>query len=116
MVSTSVSSRRRLLRVSPELEEGLIHFVYGRHLDREERDETPVSHKAMRPTEYLELIEEHMAEIKNVYALLCQITHPATHSLFCFAVRHDRTTVSFEPQVPDAMMDGLISKAPLRRS
>ena len=93
--------------LSPELEEGLIHFIYGRQLHPEEKAQAPASHQALHSSEYLDALAEEVPNIKSVYRDLCQMTHTASDSLFCFATRHNRVAVSFHPQVPADVMERL---------
>jgi hypothetical protein len=93
--------------LAPELEEGLIHFISGRQLSREEKAYAPPSHQALHASQYLQDLAPDIPDIAAVYADLCQITHPASDSLYCFGVRHSRTVTSLEPGVPEAVMAGL---------
>jgi hypothetical protein len=96
-VSSALAGRLETPLLSPGLEEGLIHFIYGRQLGSDEREHAPTSHQALRATEYLDPLAEGLPNIKEVYAELCQMTHRASDSLFCFAARHDRLVVRYTP-------------------
>lgn len=63
------------------LEDRLIHFMYARRLDRGE--EAPEGHRARTTAKYLESLGGGIfaAETKEVYGRLCQMTHPAAHSI-----------------------------------
>jgi len=67
---------------SPELEDRLIHFVYGRKIAKPERDLAPESHIAMDPKDYRDAISPPIrGEFKKLYDELCGICHPTAFSL-----------------------------------
>lgn len=68
---------------SQELEDTLIHFTHGRRLEK--NSQSPNSHKARTMKYYISKIdEEENGPLYELYSLLCQITHPAAHSLFSY--------------------------------
>ncbi len=66
--------------ISTDLEELLIHFNWARVLDRNEM--SPDSHMAKSNRYYIEALEKTGgANLLNLYAELCQITHPAHYTV-----------------------------------
>ncbi|MDF4637952.1 hypothetical protein P3393_23360 [Vibrio parahaemolyticus] len=58
-----------------ELENELIHYIYGRKLSAAERRNNPESHNAMQVRQYLDSMKS--ADLDQLYAELCQISHPS---------------------------------------
>ncbi|MDE2463670.1 MAG: hypothetical protein KGO02_08160 [Alphaproteobacteria bacterium] len=66
--------------VSKELEDSLIHFTHARKVRRTE--EAPDSHKAMQSFQYVDKIDKmNIPGVKDLYAKLCEIVHPAAESV-----------------------------------
>jgi hypothetical protein len=74
--------------LSQELEDDLIHFTHGRKIVK---GTAPDSHIAKQPWEYLKHLESmEIAGVKELYAVRCDIVHPAARSVFTmFAERDD---------------------------
>lgn len=70
--------------VSEELENRLIHFIYGRKVEKGKREMTPECHVAREPKDYRNAIglpEEEREAFKDLYDELCGICHPTAFSL-----------------------------------
>jgi hypothetical protein len=68
--------------LSEELENALIHYVFGRRLTKAEKAVLPVAHDAKHVTAYVESLgDEGVAEL---YSELCQVSHPSAMSLMPF--------------------------------
>jgi len=66
--------------ISTELENSLIHFQFGRRLEKDEV--APQEHKACSSRTYLTSIElPGGTQVASLYAALCQVVHPAAQSL-----------------------------------
>lgn len=82
-----------------ELEDRLIHFVYGRKLAKTEKATTPNSHVALEPKEYrnaMGLPEMERIGFAQLYDELCGFCHPTGFSLAFLwhqDVRENATTV-----------------------
>jgi hypothetical protein len=60
----------------------LVHFLYARKLDNNEKKSVPKTHRALQTAEYNTIFEEaRIPNAKVLYSDLCQLTHPAAHSL-----------------------------------
>ncbi|MGN9460769.1 hypothetical protein ACTMQT_12180 [Pseudomonas syringae pv. aptata] len=64
--------------VSEELEDSLIHFSYARKLSRHEV--APKSHEAKTASYYIAQLDSADLPLRNLYAELCQVVHPAHQS------------------------------------
>lgn len=65
--------------ISTELENCLIHFHHARKVKNTEV--TPAIHKAETAAKYISAIEHLDFPVRELYSELCQVTHPAEHSL-----------------------------------
>lgn len=64
--------------ISEELEDSLIHFSYARKLSKHEA--APKSHEAKTASYYITQLDSADLPLKNLYAELCQVVHPAHQS------------------------------------
>lgn len=70
-----------------ELEDHLIHFLYGRKIGKAEREMTPKSHLALEPKDYrnaMGLPDDEREAWRQLYDELCGICHPTAYSLMSF--------------------------------
>jgi hypothetical protein len=87
--------RRRLTSAKPErveskeLEDALIHFLFARKLSSTERKAFPDSHVAKHASEYVATFKkvDQTAGIADLYSFLCQVVHPAAHSVHSFTAQ-----------------------------
>jgi hypothetical protein len=73
--------------LNKELEDRLIHFVYGRKLGKTEKEMAPISHLAREPKEYRNAIglrDDKREMWGQLYDELCGICHPTAFSLMSF--------------------------------
>jgi len=83
--------RRKALKraVSEELENCLIHFSYARKLNKFET--APKSHEAKTASHYISQLDSADLPLKNLYAELCQVVHPAHQSTAWLVGRKDES-------------------------
>ena len=72
--------------LSESIENHLIHYLLARKLTRAEKDSFPDSHNARQVREYLKSFDDDNAI--ELYAELCQVSHPSTMSLIPFLIEH----------------------------
>lgn len=73
---------------SKEIEDQLIHFLYGRRLEKGEK--APKTHERKTASEYNKLLERaRIPRIIDLYSYLCQLTHPAAHSVLTMFQEED---------------------------
>lgn len=83
------STRNRTFVEFGAIEDALIAFMYARRLTPKERSSAPASHAAKSSADYLALLErDSVPRIRDCYALLCQLTHPAADSVLSYARFH----------------------------
>lgn len=84
MIESALEGSLQEIYVCGELEEHLIHFVFARKIDRDERGVSPESHTALEPKDYrnaIDLPEKHRESFRELYDKLCGICHPTAFSL-----------------------------------
>lgn len=85
----------QIFYLAPEVEDLLIHFHYGRKLLKGEV--APTSHNAETASRYLEVFSPaDSQEVKALYSFLCQLVHPAAHSLWWSFSYDGQGTVAVE--------------------
>lgn len=73
--------------LNKELENRLIHFIYGRKLGKTEKEMMPISHVALEPKDYRNAIglpDDEREMWRQLYDELCGICHPTAFSLNSF--------------------------------
>ncbi|CAM2892871.1 hypothetical protein [Acinetobacter celticus] len=70
--------------ISQELEDSLIHYSYARKLTNSEKVKCDNSHNAEQVRTYLNSLKNE--KIIELYAELCQVTHPSAYSLTPFFI------------------------------
>lgn len=83
LIQAALAGRARQEVVAPELEDCLIHFLYGRKLSRSEGEVQPASHRALEPKDYRDgagLPPEERDGFRALYDELCGICHPTAFS------------------------------------
>jgi len=91
-IKEMLSGRATSFAISQELEDMLIHFHYGRKTAKGET--VPDSHKAATADTYLRAADgSGRTHMKDLYAELCQVVHPAAQSVLWMTVGSDETGV-----------------------
>ena len=82
-IEAALKSSGHQFGISKDLEDRLIHFIYGRRVGKGEQDMTPESHIALEPKEYRNAIglpEDNRENFKELYDYLCGVCHPHLQS------------------------------------
>jgi hypothetical protein len=96
--------------LAPDLENDLIHFLYGRKLKSSE--EAPESHTAKCMKEYLNALQEaSTGPLHDCYAELCNITHPAAHSVLYLLEKKASGAICFRSDADDAAIQDLSARS-----
>jgi hypothetical protein len=85
--SALAGTMRDKVFLNKELEDRLIHFLYGRKLGKTEKEMRPTSHLAKEPKEYRNAIglpDGVREKWTQLYDELCGICHPTAFSLISF--------------------------------
>jgi len=82
--------------LSSELEDKLIHFACAR---RPAKGETvPDAHRAKSASDYNSVLESQGSKrIAELYKMLCELTHPAASSVYCFIRQLDAEREILDP-------------------
>jgi len=86
-IETALKGHATKVLLSEPIENELIHFVYARKIDRSEKGKVPNSHEARHVRTYLDSIDDQ--EVLDLYAELCQVSHPSAISLNPFLLSTD---------------------------
>ncbi|CAM4305534.1 hypothetical protein F901_01842 [Acinetobacter dispersus] len=77
---------------SSELENKLIHFLFARKIDKSEKDLYPKSHQSEHIQDYLKATKNE--KLLELYARLCQISHPSFDSLNIFFINGSENSIT----------------------
>lgn len=92
---------------SKELEDRLIHFTHARRTSK--GDDAPETHKAKTGSEYMAKVQVDAPEVKDLYARLCDITHPGATSVLSYSAwNEDGTSVYFLPSREAYVIDEIV--------
>lgn len=90
------------------LENLLIHYAYAQHWKRGE--ESLPHHRNKTNTEYIRCLENFgVSGLSDLYAELCQLTHPASPSVFCFVDETDES-LTFNPDRDSLVIEDILSR------
>ncbi len=91
--------------ISSELENILIHFAYAHKPPK--GAEVPATYVAKTMADYLKLIKSApYGDITQLYAELCQFTHPAAHSVHYMLEAPDDDTLLFRGNIDKQLIEG----------
>lgn len=82
LIEDALNFKAKISLLTEEIEDELIHYMYGRKLTQEERVTNPVTHKVLLVTQYLTSLNDN--NLDELYNKLCQVTHPSMMSLMPF--------------------------------
>lgn len=81
-IKVAIDGEAKKVVLATEIENELIHYIYGRKLSSSERESFEDSHKAKQVRQYLDSIQsEHL---NSLYSELCQVSHPSLMSFIPF--------------------------------
>lgn len=106
-IATKGESTKILL--SESIEDHLIHYLLARKLTKPEKDTFPDSHNAKQVREYLESIKDEKAI--ELYAELCQVSHPSTMSLIPFLIEQEEYGLTLhKEQLDDTLNRNILDR------
>jgi hypothetical protein len=98
------------LVISEELEDILIHFLYGRKLEKDE--DAPDAHEAKSAKLYNAVLERaQIPKVGQLYALLCTFAHPSATSVL-FNLAYAEEMYIFSGSRDEAVIDLLRKEFP----
>jgi hypothetical protein len=106
-LSGSESVKKTMISMG-DLEERLIHFTYAR---RPKKGDVPLpGHQNKSNAAYISAIEKiGVTGATSLYGELCELTHPASASVFCF-LEEEESSLTFTPTRDGALIDGIIDR------
>lgn len=116
MIESALVGKLQQICDCEELEEYLIHFVYGRKVAKAEKATTPASHAALEPKDYRNAIglpEHERQGFRELYDELSGACHPTAFSLTFLwgqAARGNATVIRITAGEDDARIRNLCQK------
>jgi hypothetical protein len=84
-IAEALAGKATRIELSPKLEDKLIHFQFARKLQKGES--APSSHQVATVDTYLRSADAPTeSRMKTLYSELCQMVHPAAHSLLWMSI------------------------------
>lgn len=94
-----LSSHMTEIRISSELENELIHFIFARKLSKDEQKKYPKAHQAEQVRSYLNVLKND--EVLKLYSDLCQISHPSFSSINIFLTAENPNNINLSSNCDD---------------
>lgn len=88
--------------ISKEMEDELIHYIYGRKLSKDELDNFGPNHSARQVREYLDAFKD--SKLNSLYAQLCQVSHPSLMSFYPFLYTKSENNLTFSNISQDQLL------------
>ncbi len=107
-IKIALDGKAEFALLSEELENELIHYIYGRNLSADEREEFESSHKAKHVREYLNFIQSE--SLSKLYSELCQVSHPSLMSFSPFLLGTSNDELLLHGQFIDDSLNDKILK------
>lgn len=85
-IKSVIDGQAKKVVFATELENELIHYMYGRKLSATEKESFEHSHNAKQVREYLNSIQDE--SLDDLYSELCQVSHPSLMSFLPFMIEH----------------------------
>jgi len=111
-ITSALKGEQEQFGIAQELEDRLIHFIYGRKVGKDEREMTPSSHIALDPKEYRNAIglpDDKREGFRQLYDDLCGISHPTAFSM-TFLWEQENGTIQINSGQDDASIRELCHK------
>ncbi len=96
------STKIKEVRISTELENELIHFIFARKLGKDEQKKYPEAHQAEQVRRYLKVLNND--KVLKVYSHLCQISHPSFESINIFLKGESANNISVSSNCDDSKL------------
>jgi hypothetical protein len=95
--------------LSEPIEDELIHYVFARKITTPEQGTVPISHEAKQVRTYLDSIADQ--GVLDLYAELCQVSHPSTISLLPFLLStKEHSLILHKEQIDSQLNDNLLKR------
>lgn len=108
-VEIALNGHAKKVIFAEQIENELIHYVFARKLAKSEKDQVPNDHEAKHVRTYLYAIKDQ--EVLDLYAELCQVSHPSNTSLLPFLhFTDDHSLIFHQEQVDKLLNDNLLKR------
>lgn len=91
-----------------QIENELIHYAFARKLTKSEKAQWTMDHEAKHVRTYLDAIKDQ--EVLDLYAELCQVSHPSHMSLLPFLLSTKEHSLVFHQEQVDKQLNDNILK------
>lgn len=108
LIETALRGDAVKVLLSTEVENELIHYVFGRKLSSNEKKSLDASHSAKQVREYIDAIGD--AAVQELYAELCQVSHPSMYSLLPFMLFLEDGTLVLHKEDVDSELNSHIEQ------
>lgn len=107
-VEIALNGHAKKVIFAEQIENELIHYVFARKLTRSEKDQVANDHEAKHVRTYLDAIKDQ--EVLDLYAELCQVSHPSNTSLLPFLLSTDEHSLIFHQEQVDKLLNDNVLK------
>lgn len=102
-IEQALNGHAKKVLLSEEIENELIHYIFARKLTKAEKNKSPSSHDAKQVRAYLDAVQEQA--VLDLYAELCQVSHPSQVSLVPFLLSTDEYSLMLHKSDVDAELN-----------
>jgi len=102
-IEQALNGQAKKVLLSEEIENELIHYIFARKLTKAEKSKSPPSHDAKQVAAYLASVQDQ--GVLDLYAELCQVSHPSQVSLVPFLLSTDEYSLILHKSDVDAELN-----------
>lgn len=102
-IEKALNGHAKKVLLSKGIENELIHYIFARKLTKAEKSNSPPSHDAKQVRAYLDAIKDQ--SVLDLYAELCQVSHPSQVSLVPFLLSTDEYSLILHKTDVDAELN-----------
>lgn len=108
-IKKAIDGQATTVIIATELEDELIHYIYGRKLNASEKATFDGSHNAKQVRQYLDSINSE--PLNSLYSELCQVSHPSLMSFTPFMMETEEHGLMLHNEaVDDVLNKSLLEK------
>lgn len=108
-INEAIKGNAQRTVLSEEIEDYLIHYIFAQKLRASERRSSPQSHSAKQVREYLDSLDDD--SINQLYAEMCQVSHPSKMSLIPFIMELEEHGLSLHKKdIDEELNKNLLDK------
>ena len=103
IIERALNGHAKKVLLSADIENELIHYIFARKLAKAEKAKSPESHDAKHVCTYLAAVKDQA--VLDLYAELCQVSHPSQVSLVPFLFSNDDSSFVLHTSNVDAELN-----------